>query len=70
METYVFLTLASFVTCTTNFLLWMSYAWYDTYAMVISFINHAWYLVHMITFELFKVQNTTSVNMAEHVKAC
>ncbi len=34
--------LASCVTCTTSFNLWMSHGGHDTFAMVVSFINNLW----------------------------
>jgi hypothetical protein len=46
----------------------MSHASYNTFAMVISFIDSAWQLIHIIV-GLFEVHNIAGVNMVEHVKS-
>jgi hypothetical protein len=46
-ERYVLLSLASYVTCTTSFNLWMSRGGHDTFTMVVSFINNLWEPTHV-----------------------
>jgi hypothetical protein len=57
---HVFPTLVWCVSSTISFDLWMSCASYDTFAMMVSFIDDAWHLNH-ITIGLLEVQNTLSV---------
>jgi hypothetical protein len=65
---HVFLALIHSITCTTSFDLWMFHANYNTFAMVISFIDYAWQPIHIIV-GLFEVHNTLGVNMVERVKS-
>jgi hypothetical protein len=67
METYVLPTLASCITCTTSFDLWMSHAGHDTFAIIVSFLNDSWEPNH-VTMGIFEVQNTTCATMANQVK--
>lgn len=54
--------LVSCVTCTTSFELYMLQVGYDTFAMIINFINSSWEPTHMIV-RIFEVHNTTNVTM-------
>jgi len=47
--------------------LWMSRVGYDTFVMVVSFINSFWEPIHM-TVRVFEVQNTTNGTMENQVK--
>jgi hypothetical protein len=61
---HVFPTLAWCVSSTISFDLWMSCASYDTFVMMVSFINDACHLNH-ITIGLLEVQNTIGVYMTK-----
>jgi hypothetical protein len=63
-ENCVMLTLASCITCTCSFDLWMSYASFDTFAIVVSFINALWEPCH-VTIGIFEVHNTTNATMVD-----
>jgi hypothetical protein len=63
MENYVLHALASCITCTTSFDLWMSHTGHDTFAIIVSFLNDSWEPNH-VTMGIFEVQNTTCVTMA------
>jgi hypothetical protein len=41
MANHVFLALTSCITCTASFDLWMSWSRFDIFAMIVSFIDHA-----------------------------
>jgi hypothetical protein len=45
----------------------MSHDEYDTFAMVVNFINNSWEPTH-VTIEAFEMQNTTNATMANQVK--
>jgi hypothetical protein len=47
-EKYVFQAFASYITYTTSFDLWMLYANYKMFTMVVSFIKSSWEHMHMI----------------------
>jgi len=67
-EKYVFPTLVSCITCRTSFDMWMLHANYDTFTMVINFVNSYWEPTHVIV-EVFEVQNTIGATMgANQVK--
>ncbi len=61
-EKYVQPSLVSCVTCTTSFDLCILQVGYDTFAMVINFINSSWEPTHVIV-RIFEVHNTTNVTM-------
>ncbi len=64
----MFLKLSFFcITCTTIFYLWMSHTSYDTFAMVVNFINSFWKPTHVIV-DIFKEQNKTCIAMVNQVK--
>ncbi len=63
---HVFPTLVWCVSSTISFDLWMSCVSYDTFAMMVSFIDDAWHLNH-ITIGLLEVQNILGVYMTKHV---
>ncbi len=62
-EKYVLHTLASCITCTTSFDLWMSHVRHDIFVMVVSFLNDSWEPSH-VTMGIFEVRNITSAIMA------
>jgi hypothetical protein len=45
-QKYVLPTLISYITCMTFFHFWMSCIDYDTFAMVVNFINSSWEPTH------------------------
>jgi hypothetical protein len=47
--------------------LWMSRVGYDTFVMVVSFINNFWELID-VTIRVFEVQNSTDGTMKNQVK--
>jgi hypothetical protein len=51
-----------------SFDLWMFCVGFDTFAIIMSFINTSWEPCH-VTIRVFEVHNTTSVAMANHVKS-
>jgi hypothetical protein len=67
-EICVILTSASCNTCTCSFDLWMSCVGFDTFAIVMSFINTSWEPCH-VTIGIFEVHNTISATMADQVKS-
>jgi hypothetical protein len=67
METYVFLAISQCATITTMFGLWMSRLNYDTFSLVINFINQSWVPCHIIV-GLFEVLNLFGVTFIEQVK--
>jgi hypothetical protein len=66
-ERYVLLPLASCVTCTTSFDLWMFRGGHDTFSMVVSFINNLWKHTY-VTVGIFEMHNIADVAMANQVK--
>jgi hypothetical protein len=52
---------------TTTFDLWMSRSKYDTFSLVINFINQSWFPCHIIV-ELFEAFNTSSATLAKQMK--
>jgi hypothetical protein len=65
-EICVIPTLASCIICTCSFDLWMSYVGFDTFVIVVSFINALWEQFH-VTIGIFEVHNIASVTMANQV---
>jgi hypothetical protein len=66
-EKYVFPTFVSCITCTTSFDMWMLHASYDTFAIIINFVNSYWEPT-LVIFGVFEVQNTIGATMANQVK--
>ncbi len=67
MEIYVIPHIDKCETMTTTFDLWMSRSRYDTFALVINFINQNWVPCHMII-ELFETFNTFGATLVEKMK--
>jgi hypothetical protein len=67
MATYVFIAIVQCAIVTTTFDLWMLKLGYDTFALVINFINPSWVPCH-ITIGLFEAPNTFGVALAKQVK--
>jgi hypothetical protein len=67
MDTYVLPTLSSCVTISVTFDLWMSQNGFDTFALVMNFIDDRWVPKH-VTVSLFETPNITSVILAKFVK--
>lgn len=68
MEWYLLPNLAQCVIVTTFFDLWMFKTKFDTFALVINFINDNWLLCH-ITIKLLKTSNISKVTLAKQVKS-
>jgi hypothetical protein len=62
-EICVIPTLVSCITCTCSFDLWMSRVGFDTFTIVVSFINASWVSCH-VTIGIFEINNITGVAMA------
>jgi hypothetical protein len=67
MELCVIPTLASCIIYACSFDLWMSCVSFNTFVIVVSFINTLWEPYH-VTIWIFEVHNTISVTMANQVK--
>ncbi len=67
-ENCVIPTLASCITCTCSFDLWMSRSGFDTFVIVVSFINTSQEPCH-VTVGIFEAHNITSAAMANQVKS-
>jgi len=67
MATYLLPTIVQCATMTTTFDLWMSRLGYDTFSLVINFINPGWVPCYII-FGLFETTNTFGVALVEQVK--
>jgi hypothetical protein len=67
MDKYVIPFLASWITYIVSFDLWIFCAGYDTFIVVVNFINDEWEFVH-ITMGILEVQNVVNVAMATQVK--
>ncbi len=61
-DKYILPTLIFYITCISSFDLWMSCIGYDTFAMIISFVNSSWEPNHLI-FGVFEVQNMIGATM-------
>lgn len=61
---FVLLILASYIYLNNFFNLWMSCATYNTFVIVVNFINSYWDPTCLIVV-IFEVQNITSANMAK-----
>jgi hypothetical protein len=61
-------TVASCVTCTRSFNLWKFCACFDTFDIVVSFINISWEPCHVII-GIFEAHNIVGATMANYVKA-
>ena len=68
MDRYVLPSLASSVTASASFDLWMSRGGVDTFALVINFLSDKWIPVH-VTVGLFEVSDTSGGAMALQMKA-
>jgi hypothetical protein len=66
-EICVIPTLASCIICKCSFDLWMFCAGFNTFAIVVSFINASWEQFH-VTIGIFVVHNIASVAMENQVK--
>ncbi len=62
MDTYVLPTLLSCVTSSVNFDLWMSQSGFDTFALVMNFIDDGWVPKH-VTISIFETPNITSATL-------
>jgi len=67
MEWYVLPVIASCTTASITFDLWMSRVGFDTFALVVNFIDDCWEPRHL-TVGLFEVHDTSGVALAEIVK--
>ncbi|KAJ7538060.1 hypothetical protein O6H91_11G033100 [Diphasiastrum complanatum] len=67
LERYVLPLLASCVTATASFDLWMSRGEIDTFALVINFLNDSWVPCH-VTVGLFETPDTSGAAMALQLK--
>ncbi|KAJ7552447.1 hypothetical protein O6H91_06G055400 [Diphasiastrum complanatum] len=67
LERYVLPLLASCVTATASFDLWMSRGGIDTFALVINFLNDSWVPCH-VTVGLFETLDTSGAAMALQLK--
>ena len=67
MERYVLPAIASCATASITFDLWMSRAGFDTFALVVNFIDDCWEPRH-VTVGLFEAHDTSGVAIAEIVK--
>ena len=67
MERYVLPEIASCATASITFDLWMSRVGFDTFALVVNFIDDCWKPRHVII-SLFEVHDTSGVALAEIVK--
>jgi hypothetical protein len=67
-EICVIPTFASCITCTCSFDLWMFHMNFDTFVIIVSFINASWEPCHVII-GIFEVHYTTGVAMANEVKS-
>jgi hypothetical protein len=61
-DKYILPTLISYITCISSFDLWMSCIGYDTFAMIVSFVNSSWELSHVIV-DVLEVQNMIGATM-------
>jgi hypothetical protein len=61
-------TLTSCIICTCSFDLWMFCVDFDTFIIVVSFINISWEPYH-VTIGIFKVHNTIGVTITNQVKS-
>jgi hypothetical protein len=67
MEIYMFFAIGQCATMTTMFGLWMLKLSYDTFFLVINFINQSWVPCHIIV-GLFEMPNIFYVAFIEQVK--
>jgi hypothetical protein len=67
MECFVLLIIVTYLFVNIIFDLWMSHVIFDTFALVVNFIDDYWVL-HHVTIGLFKVPNTYGVTLLEIVK--
>jgi hypothetical protein len=67
MDTYVLCTLSSCVTTIVTFDLWMNQSGFDTFALVMNFIDDGWVPKH-VTVSFFEAPNITSVTLAKIIK--
>ncbi len=67
MERYVFPTLIEATMVIATFDLWMSRKGFDTFALVVNYINKQWETCHVIV-RIFKVHETSSVTMHVQLK--
>jgi hypothetical protein len=67
MERYVLHAIASCATTSITFDLWMSRVGFDTFTLVVNFINDCWEPRHVIV-GLFEAHDTSGVALAKIVK--
>jgi hypothetical protein len=67
MDTYVLPTLFSCVTTGVNFDLWMNWSGFDTFALVVNFIDDGWVPKH-VTINIFEAPNITNATLEKIVK--
>ncbi len=67
MDTYVFPTLFNCATTIVNFDLWIGKSGFDTFALVVNFIDDAWVSKH-VTIGFFKTPNIVHAILAKIVK--
>ncbi len=68
IESHVFLTLIEATASVVTFDLWMFQIGFDTFALVVNYINKKWQPCHIIV-GLFEVHETTRVAMVIQLKA-
>jgi len=66
MELYVLPSLSACATASITFDLWMSRAGYDTFALIVNFIDNTWVPCH-ICIRLFETSNTSGAALVEIV---
>jgi hypothetical protein len=67
MDCYVLLALAQCDITIVTFDLWMPQMNFDTFALVVNFLNREWVLYH-VTIGLFEAPNTCGIALAQIVK--
>jgi hypothetical protein len=67
MDTYVVLALFSYATTSAIFDLWMNQIGFNTFALVVNFIDDAWVLKH-VNVDIFKTPNIAGATLVEIIK--
>jgi hypothetical protein len=68
MERYVYPVINNYDTVTVTFDLWMLRAGYDTFAVVVNFVEKSWVPQH-VTMGIFNAPTTSRIALAEIVKS-
>jgi hypothetical protein len=67
MECFVLLKIVTYSYLNIIFDWWMSHVIFDTFALVVNFIDDYWVL-HHVTISLFEVPNTCNIDLSEIMK--